>query len=71
MEAFRNSVSYLARRAEGLSQGLDLLIKEVDGFFHVLLTGHDALLCNVRESGTGKSGNSTTKHSFIYVDVKI
>ncbi|KAK7860778.1 protein bps1 [Quercus suber] len=47
VEAFQNSVSDLARRAKGLSQGLDLLTKEVDGFFHVVLTGHGALLCNV------------------------
>ncbi|KAM3732647.1 hypothetical protein ACB098_11G074700 [Castanea mollissima] len=52
VEAFQNSVSDLARRAEGLSQGLDLLTKEVDGFFHVVLSGRDALLCNLRESGT-------------------
>ena len=30
---------------------IDLLTKEVNGFFHVVLTGCDALLCNVRESG--------------------
>ena len=30
----------------------DLLTKEVDGFVHVVLIGRDALLCNVRESGT-------------------
>nr|POF19717.1 protein bps1, chloroplastic [Quercus suber] len=36
-----------ARRAKGLSQGLDLLTKEVNGFFHVVFTGRDALLCNV------------------------
>ena len=52
VEAFQNSVSDLARRAEGLSQGLDLLTNQYDGFFHVVLTGHDALLYNVRESGT-------------------
>ena len=39
VEAFQNSVSDLARRAEGLPQG-------VDGFFHVVLTGRDALFCN-------------------------
>ncbi|XP_050273320.1 protein BPS1, chloroplastic-like [Quercus robur] len=52
VEAFQNSISDLARRAEGLSQGLDLLTNQYDGFFHVVLTGRDALLCNVRESGT-------------------
>jgi hypothetical protein len=53
VEAFQNSVSDLARRAEGLSQGLDLLTKEVDGFFHVVLAGRDTLLGNLRESSTG------------------
>ena len=52
VEAFQNSVSVLARRAEGLSQGLDLLTNQYDRFFHVVLTGRDALLYNVRESGT-------------------
>uniref|UniRef100_A0A7N2MD02 Uncharacterized protein n=1 Tax=Quercus lobata TaxID=97700 RepID=A0A7N2MD02_QUELO len=53
VEAFQNSISDLARRVEGLSQGLvDLLTKEVDSFFHLVLTGHDALLCNVSKSGT-------------------
>ena len=44
VEAFKNSDSDLARRAEGLSQGLDLLTNQYDGFFHVVLTGRDALL---------------------------
>ena len=39
VEAFQNSVSDLARRAEGLPEG-------VNGFFHVVLTGCDALFCN-------------------------
>ena len=38
VEAFQNSVSNLARRAEGLPKG-------VDGFFHVLLTV--VMLCSV------------------------
>ena len=36
----------------GLSEGLDLLTNQYDGFFHVVLIGRDALLCNVRESGS-------------------
>ena len=39
VEAFQNSISDLARRAKGLPEG-------VDGFFHVVLTGRDALFCN-------------------------
>ncbi|PRQ18073.1 hypothetical protein RchiOBHm_Chr7g0201911 [Rosa chinensis] len=39
-EAFKNSTSDLERKAHNLSQGLDLLTKEADGFFQILLTGH-------------------------------
>uniref|UniRef100_M1AC60 Bypass1 n=1 Tax=Solanum tuberosum TaxID=4113 RepID=M1AC60_SOLTU len=31
-----------------ISVGLDLLAKETDKFFQILLTGRDALLCNLR-----------------------
>lgn len=51
-EAFHNSVSDLRKRAEKLSQGLDLLTKEVDSFFQIILTGRDALLGNLRVNGT-------------------
>ena len=47
-EAFQNSISDLGKRSEKLSEGLDVLAKEVDGFFHIVLTGRDALLCNLR-----------------------
>ncbi|KAF5451650.1 hypothetical protein F2P56_026740 [Juglans regia] len=56
VEAFQNSVSDLGRRAEKLSQGLDLLTKEVDSFFQLVLTGRDALLSNLRTSGTDSDG---------------
>lgn len=52
VEAFQNSVSDLGRGAETLLQGLDLLTKEVDGFFHIVLTGRDALLGKLRSNGT-------------------
>jgi hypothetical protein len=51
-EAFSNSFSDLGRRAEKLSQGLDFLTKVVDGFFKIVLSGRDALLCNLRVSDT-------------------
>ncbi|KAG6666930.1 hypothetical protein I3843_01G061100 [Carya illinoinensis] len=51
-EAFKNSVSDLAMRGEKLSQGLDLLTKGVDSFFQIVLTGRDALLSNLRLTGT-------------------
>ncbi|XVF73134.1 hypothetical protein PTKIN_Ptkin12aG0177400 [Pterospermum kingtungense] len=47
-ESFKNSVSDLRMTAEKLSQGLDNLLKVVDGFFKIVLTGRDALLCNLR-----------------------
>ncbi|XVE77190.1 hypothetical protein DITRI_Ditri13aG0041900 [Diplodiscus trichospermus] len=50
-ELFKNSVSDLRIRAEKLSQGLDNLSKVVDGFFKTVLTGRDALLCNIRAGG--------------------
>ncbi|KAJ6679730.1 BPS1-LIKE PROTEIN [Salix purpurea] len=53
--------SDLGGRAEKLSQVLDVLAKEVDGFFKIVLSGRDALLCNLRVSDTVAdpfSGNS-------------
>ncbi|PRQ43289.1 putative amino acid transporter, transmembrane domain-containing protein [Rosa chinensis] len=50
-EAFKNSTSDLERKAQNLSQGLDLLTKEVDGFFQILLTGREALLSKLRSGG--------------------
>ena len=52
VEAFSSSFSDLGRRAERLSQVLDFLAKEVDGFFKIVLSGRDALLCNLRVSDT-------------------
>lgn len=40
--------SDLTNKSEKLSEGLDLLTKETDKFFQILLTGRDALLCNLR-----------------------
>ncbi|XP_060204711.1 protein BPS1, chloroplastic-like [Lycium barbarum] len=39
---------HLTEKAEKLSGGLELLAKEADRFFHILLTGRDSLLCNLR-----------------------
>ncbi|KAK9749439.1 hypothetical protein RND81_02G125600 [Saponaria officinalis] len=47
-EAFWNSFADLGKKAEKLSCGLDLLTKEVDAFFQIVLSGRDALLCNLR-----------------------
>lgn len=46
--ALQNTISDLGKKADNLSQGLDLLVKQVDGFFQILLTGRDALLGNLR-----------------------
>lgn len=50
-QQLENSISDLARSQGKLSQGLDLLTKEVDGFFKMVLTGRDALLGNLRTGG--------------------
>ncbi|XP_050387655.1 protein BPS1, chloroplastic-like [Argentina anserina] len=50
-EAFKKSVLELERKAQNLSQGLDILTKEVDGFFQILLSGRDALLSKLRSGG--------------------
>lgn len=44
---FENSKSDLREKADKLSKGLDLLGKQVDGFFQIVLNGRDALLCNL------------------------
>ncbi|KNA19826.1 hypothetical protein SOVF_057780 [Spinacia oleracea] len=51
-EAFQNTVAELGTRADKLSSGLDLLAKEVDGFFQIVLSGRDALLGNLRVSSS-------------------
>ncbi|KAK7273013.1 hypothetical protein RIF29_14059 [Crotalaria pallida] len=51
-ESLTESVKDLARATEKLSQGLDLLAKEVDGFFQVVLSGRDSLLSYLRSDGT-------------------
>ncbi|XP_059651360.1 protein BPS1, chloroplastic [Cornus florida] len=50
-EAFQSSILDFGKNAEKLSQGLDLLTKDVDGFFQIVLGGRDALLCNLRVAG--------------------
>ncbi|KAL2233860.1 UNVERIFIED_CONTAM: Protein BPS1, chloroplastic [Sesamum indicum] len=50
-EVLQDSTSDLGESSEKLSQGLDLLAKEVDRFFQIVLTGRDALLCNLRIGG--------------------
>ncbi|XP_027350745.1 protein BPS1, chloroplastic-like [Abrus precatorius] len=51
-ESLVKIVGELGRATERLSQGLDLLTKEVDSFFQVVLTGRDALLSNLRSGAT-------------------
>ncbi|KAK6920082.1 Protein ROH1-like [Dillenia turbinata] len=49
---FQDRVADLGNGAEKLSRGLDLLTKEVDHFFQIVLSGRDALLCTLRVSST-------------------
>lgn len=51
-ESHAKTVEKLGRATENFSQGLDLLTKEVDGFFQVVLSGRDALLSNLRSGAT-------------------
>ncbi|KAI5647207.1 hypothetical protein M9H77_33212 [Catharanthus roseus] len=47
-ERLENLTTDLGKNADNLSNGLDVLAKEVDGFFQIVLTGRDALLGNLR-----------------------
>ncbi|KAK6918339.1 Protein ROH1-like [Dillenia turbinata] len=49
---FQDRIADLGNGAEKLSRGLDLLTKEVDHFFQIVLSGRDALLSNLRVSST-------------------
>ncbi|KAL8062757.1 hypothetical protein ABFX02_02G168200 [Erythranthe guttata] len=50
-ELLKLSVLELGKSAGKLSEGLDLLGNDVDKFFGIVLTGRDALLCNLRVGG--------------------
>lgn len=50
-ETLKNLTSDLEKNVPKLSEGLDLLAKEVDSFFQIVLGGRDALLCNLRVGG--------------------
>lgn len=47
----------LAERSENLSEVLDLLSRQIDGFFRIVLTGRDALLSNLRASNRTRGRN--------------
>ncbi|XP_071722884.1 protein BPS1, chloroplastic-like [Rutidosis leptorrhynchoides] len=47
-ETFKSLVTDLGSKGEELSHALDLLGKDVDGFFKIVLTSRDTLLCNLR-----------------------
>jgi hypothetical protein len=48
VESFRRNVSDLEKHVTKFSSGLDLVAKEFDDFFQIILSGRDALLCNLR-----------------------
>jgi len=50
-EELLDCISSMSKSAEGLRLGLDSLSKRVGDFFQIVLTGRDALLCNLRISG--------------------
>lgn len=52
MDPLQNCVINLGKKVDKLSTGLDLLAKEVDGFFQELMSGRDALLGNLRASSS-------------------
>ncbi|KAM3402620.1 hypothetical protein ACQJBY_006464 [Aegilops geniculata] len=49
-EELLDCISSMSKSAEGLRRGLDSLSKRVGDFFQIVLTGRDALLCNLRMS---------------------
>jgi len=53
-EELLNCISSMSKSAERLRLGLDSLSKRVGDFFQIVLTGRDALLCNLRISDGGK-----------------
>ncbi|CAD6205555.1 unnamed protein product [Miscanthus lutarioriparius] len=53
-EELLNCISSMSKSAERLWLGLDSLSKRVGDFFQIVLTGRDALLCNLRISDGGK-----------------
>ncbi|TKV92924.1 hypothetical protein SEVIR_9G193300v4 [Setaria viridis] len=55
-EQLLNCISSMSKSAKGLRLGLDSLSKRVGDFFQIVLTGRDALLCNLRISDGSKVG---------------
>ncbi|XP_030489923.2 protein BPS1, chloroplastic [Cannabis sativa] len=51
-DVFQNSVTELRTVGDSFSGGIELLTKEVDGFFEIVLSGRDALLSNLRADGS-------------------
>lgn len=47
-EALKNPIMELGKSVDQLSEGLDLLKKQVDGFFQIVLSGRDALMSKLR-----------------------
>lgn len=61
--SLQNATSELRKNADVLSEGLDLLAKEVDGFFHVILTGRNAMLSNIRVGSNNVSKSMQDRKS--------
>ncbi|XP_058085057.1 UPF0496 protein 4-like [Magnolia sinica] len=56
-ENLKKSISSLQESMERLVQGLDSLSKQVESFFQTVLTGRDALLCNLRIADLPQENN--------------
>lgn len=57
VEELSRCISDLGEKAENLSKGVDLLMKQVDGFFQIVFSGRDALLSNIRLGGDNVLGS--------------
>ncbi|XP_068634897.1 protein BPS1, chloroplastic [Aristolochia californica] len=58
IEVLQKGVSAMAESAKALAQGTDTLSELVESFFEIVLTGRDALLCNLRVSDLLEESNS-------------
>jgi hypothetical protein len=66
-ESIDTRVSDLERESGNLQKGIDVLTEEVDRFFQIVLSGRDALLCNLRFGGnfTGQIQENHNMHEQI------
>ncbi|ERM96443.1 UPF0496 protein 4 [Amborella trichopoda] len=56
-ESLHKPVKEMGEIVNRLAQGLDLVSKQVNGFFQIVLSGRDSLLCNLRGSDDMQENN--------------